>query len=215
MLSSSNQNLLNMSSSSSTSLNELSKSKTVDTSLNLNTSMKNAKAKIKRDDYYKLMCQSLKCSILNMSTMSTDHSIDDSFDVTNSSQVTLNESNLSKTESLTGESTGKSQDPWSISTDQIIIDNIKIDSNMQSLAHSLTLTNNVNRKLQFIFAYRQACLEVVPSNLVLKPFERCEVRVLPRNDIFTRLPWCGVVSVTCNRIKKDIKVTFHKVLNTT
>lgn len=90
-----NQSMLNMSTASSTSLAELSKSKlnANDSSLlansHVNSTLLHPKYKIKRDDYYGLLRQSLKCFSLNVSTMSIDHSIDDSFDMSDCSQLSL------------------------------------------------------------------------------------------------------------------------------
>lgn len=203
-----NQMLLNMSTASSASLADLSKSKVADSSILFNNSLINpSKSKIKRDDYYKLLCKSFKCSLLNISTLSIDHSIDESFDISDCSQLSQIESNNSKSESPCFEGlNAKAQEPWSCDIDMILIHNLRIDSNLANFSHKLVLSNNGNRKLSLNFAYRQACLEIAPNCVVLKPYEKCEVRVTPRKEGINKLPWNGVINITGGRFKKEVKV---------
>ena len=188
---------------SSVSMNDLSKLNSPSllgdhsTSLNSSSSMLSTKCRIKRDDYFKLLCQCIKLvqvSVLIRSHDTAPKYIDDSFDFGSDNVLPA----VVKTV----------EEPWSISTDSIVINNIKSDgSNVQSLAAKFALSNNLNRKLAFSFSFRQVCLDVVPTNVALKPMERVEIRVVPRKDICSKLPWHGVISISCNKLKRDIKVS--------
>lgn len=209
----SNQSMLNMSSASSTSLAELSKSKlnANDSSLlansHANSTLLYPKYKIKRDDYYGLLRQSLKCFSLNISTMSIDHSIDDSFDMSSCSQLSLHNDSALTHVSRTSR---VHQDPWSVDTESICITGIRAEANMQVFAHKLVLRNNTGSKVQMVFTYRQSCLEIQPISencLTLRSYEKCELRVMPRREVLNKLPWHGLLTISSNSCKKDIKVS--------
>ena len=90
---------------------------------------------------------------------------------------------------------------WSLSTNSILIENFKPDK--------FVLKNNLLRKkLTFILKYQSACLEIKPDRGELEPMERLELTVTPRRgELLSRLPWCGNISVWCNKIQKDVRVT--------
>lgn len=199
-------NILNMSTTSSSSLAELSKSKLIDSSALFNASIvHNNKSKIRREDYYKLICQSIKCSILNISTMSIDHSIDDSFNTSNCSMNSRNDTIKNINSDGLNISTN-AQENWSVDTDSIVIQGIRSDA-LHVFTYKLKLTNNTDQKLHFMLTNRPNYIDVTPNSLILKPFEKYEIKINPRNDVINKLPLTSVLSVTCNRVKKDIKVS--------
>jgi len=187
-------------------MSELSKTKhSCDTSSVFNTSalFNRTKAKIKRNDYYKLLCQSIKCSLVNVSTLGIDHSIDDSFDV---SIVSAHNDNSSHDAINMVTPTADNQDPWSCDTELILFHNLKIDTNLQSISQRLVLSNNVGRKVTLELTYRQSYLDVSPNIVVLKPFEKHEVRITPKREVFNRLPWDGVIGIKSQRFSREVKV---------
>jgi hypothetical protein len=208
LTSSSNQSLLNISSASSTSLTELSKSKLgADTSLYANSTLLHPKYKIKRDDYYRLLCQSLKCFSLNISTMSIDHSIDDSFDMSNCSHLSFH--NDSTMTHVSASSKIHHSDPWSVDTLAINVHNVRPEANLQVYAHKLVLRNHSGTKVQLKLIYKQNFLELQPigDSITLRPYDKCELRVMPRKEVLSKLPWHGLLMISCNSCKKDIKVS--------
>jgi hypothetical protein len=109
-------------------------------------------------------------------------------------------------ESASMDATAQGHEPWSCDTDLIMFHSLRTDTNLQGVCQRLVLSSNVGRKVTLALAYRQSYLDVVPSTVVLKPYERCEVRITPKREVLNRLPWHGVISINSQRFRKEVKV---------
>ncbi|CAF0783597.1 unnamed protein product [Brachionus calyciflorus] len=188
---------LNINDVSSAKLNRLSSISTAslqDQSSLSNNSFLTSKSKFTRDDYLRLMRQSIKCSSLNLmiQTFNFDETLDKKDDLL---QVSLNRDE--KTSDLT--------ESWSVNPSVILVENLKPNETSK-----IYLKNNLSRKtLEFDVKYRSNFLSVLPSNGCLEPNGCLELIVKPRNELFAQLPWSGVISIFCNKIQKDIRISFY------
>lgn len=152
------------------------------------------KSKFTKDDCIRLMRQSVKCSILTMCTESFnfDETMDKKDDMV---QICVNQE----------ENASELNESWSVYPSDIIMDNLKHNE-----VTKIFLKNNLLRKqLEFDVKYRSNYLSVLPSNGVLEPSGVIELIVKPRPEVFAQLPWTGVISIWCNKIQKDVRVSFH------
>ena len=152
------------------------------------------KSKFTKDDCIRLMRQSVKCSILTMSTESFnfDETIDKKDDLV---QICVNQE----------EKTNELNESWSVYPSDIIMENLKHNEMTK-----IFLKNNLMRKqLEFDVNYRSNFLNVLPSNGVLEPSGVIELIIKPRSELFAQLPWTGVISIWCNKIQKDVRISFY------
>lgn len=101
---------------------------------------------------------------------------------------------------------------WSISTQTIVLENLNLKTYQTKVdaasAGKVYVKNNLMRKrLEFYCKFRATYLSVTPGEGQLEPGERVELIVRPTKEALACLPWHGTISVWCNQIQKDIRVS--------
>ena len=97
-------------------------------------------------------------------------------------------------------------DSWSLSTDSILIENLK--SKPQGNTAKFTLRNNLpRRELEFSLKYSMHYLNIHPCDHgILGPLKTLEFTVSPRIEMLDKLPWTGDICIFGNKKQKDIRV---------
>lgn len=226
----STQNGLSMSSlninDSSAKLNRLSSVSSASLAdqscLSNNSMLQQNKSKLTRDDYLRLLRQSVKCSCINLA-MQTFEFDNYSFEISDAKkenavdqkksdllQISLSKDDSSKQSPVVKDEQNTDQS-WSINPSTILFENIISERSIESFMAKIQVKNNLSRKqLPFDVKYNNKYLLVVPSNGILDPQSAMEISVKPKRDVFAQLPWFGSISIWCNKIQKDVRVSLHQ-----
>ena len=199
----------------------------INQSLN-NSTMSNYvnRGKSLKDDCIRLMRQSLKFLLLNLQVekpksdekTSTVNSVTESVDSRLLLDFTLNNS-ISHDSIVSAasnfDSKQQQQQPqaetWTVSQDTLIVQDIAPnDENLNKYEVKLKLKNNLNRKmLAYHVTYRASCLEISPNNGTMNDQEEIELVVRPTREVMKKLPWFGTISITCNKLQKDVRIYLY------
>ena len=99
-----------------------------------------------------------------------------------------------------------SNDTWSLNTNSILIENLGY--NRHNSAKFYLTNHSKSKQLSFFFVYQQNFLEIEPkSGGVVAPLKSIEFTVTSKRDVLSNLPWFGTLSISCNRINKDIRIS--------
>jgi hypothetical protein len=182
------------------------------------------KARIQFDTIASLMSQALKCSNLKLSFLikliNNKQYEQNSFNFTNNSFLVTNDQNqvslLNDLSNLSSLNTSNKDETWSILNDSIIIKNVKFDGASTCFTSKITIKNHLAKKeLVFNIAFNSACLDVQPGRGKISPLQTLDVIVRVRRAIANKSgvingnSWHGIISVICNKVEKDVKVSIY------
>jgi len=165
------------------------------------------KAKLQFENIVSLLRQSMKCSALKVSAVFKTL-CEEFVSSTDQSSIQVNESTLSLNESKSIQQM-PIEEPWSILNDSIVIHNVRFNSPTSNFSSKITIQNNLQKDLLFNLAFNSACLDIEPNRGYVRPLRTLDIIVRVRKEVANQLPWHSVISVICNKIDKDVKVSLY------